>query len=218
MYCFFYFCFYSIFIFNERIMEFFFETLLRFWYTIIVVFIFARFLYYPRKGQKEFMFTYIILSSVLAILCIMVKRVELSFGLALGIFAIFSLLRYRTISISIREMTYLFLCSGIAAKNSLAPDDMEFFRLLISDGVLLILAGLGEYFLFRDTYVSKTILYNKPAYAHPDRKQELLNDLSMQFGIRDVKDLKIGRIDTLKGSVRLKVIFKDTNNMNLADD
>lgn len=199
-------------------MEVFIETAIIFWYTIGVVFIIARFLYYPRKGQKEFLFTYIILAGVLGILCIMIKRVELSFGLALGIFAIFSLLRYRTVSISIREMTYLFLCSSIAAKNTLAPDDMEFFRLLASDGFLLILAVLAEMFLFREKNISKTIIYDKLNLIHPDNKPELLEDLKQRFGIAEVEELKFGRIDTLKNSVRLKIIFKDQNNSHLSDE
>ena len=147
----------------------------------------------------------------------MIKRVELSFGLALGIFAIFSLLRYRTVSISIREMTYLFLCSSIAAKNTLAPDDMEFFRLVSSDGFLLIIAVLAEMFLFREKDVSKTIQYDKLNFIHPDHRTELLEDLDQRFGISEIRELKFGRIDTLKNSVRLKVIFKDKNNSHLSD-
>jgi hypothetical protein len=203
---------------NVYTMEILLETLPKYLYNIAIVFILARFLYYPRNGQREYMFTYIILSAVLGILCIMVKRVELGFGLALGIFAVFSLLRYRTISISIRDMTYLFLCAGITTKNSLTPDDTEFFRLFAGDVVLVILVTLGEFFLFRDKIVTKTILYNNLNLIHPDRKQELLNDLNKQFGISEVKKVQIGRIDTIKGSARIKVTFKDMDNANLPDE
>ncbi len=102
-------------------MGLFFTTFLKFWYTVAIVFILARFLYFPRKGKKEYLFTYILLAAMIALLCIIISRLEISFGFALGIFAIFSLIRYRTEPISPREMTYIFLSTGIAAKNQLAP-------------------------------------------------------------------------------------------------
>ena len=65
-------------------------------------------------------------------------------------------------------MTYIFLSTGIAAKNLLAPLDIEFHRLLVSDGAILLLAGLSEYFLFRDPYTTKLITYDKPDFVHPE--------------------------------------------------
>ena len=82
----FYFTFYL-----TKSMELRLPTILKFCYTIIVVFILARFLYYPGKGQKEYLFTYILLAAIIAELCILISRVEMSFGFALGIFAIFQL-------------------------------------------------------------------------------------------------------------------------------
>jgi hypothetical protein len=70
----------------------------------------------------EYLFTYILLAAMIALLCIMISRLEISFGFALGVFAIFSLMRYRTAPISPREMTYIFLSTGIAAKKSTGTD------------------------------------------------------------------------------------------------
>jgi len=94
---------------------------------------------------------------------------------------------------------------------------MEFFRLVSSDGFLLIIAVLAEMFLFREKDVSKTIQYDKLNFIHPDHRTELLEDLDQRFGISEIRELKFGRIDTLKNSVRLKVIFKDKNNSHLSD-
>jgi hypothetical protein len=199
-------------------MELFFPTFLRFWYTIGIVVILARFLYYPRGGKKEFLFTYILLSAMIALLCILVSRVEISFGFALGIFAIFSLMRYRTAPISAREMTYIFLSTGIAAKNLLAPLNIEFFKLLITDGALLLLAGLLEYLLFRDPHISKLITYDKPDLVHMDRREELIDDLNQRFGIKEIINIKVGRIDAVKNSVRIQVEFKDTGGHNFLDE
>lgn len=192
-------------------MGLFLTTFLKFWYTIAVVFIMTRFLYYPGKGQKEYLFTYMLLATIIALLCILILRVELSFGLALGIFAIFSLIRYRTAPISAREMTYIFLSTGIAAKNMLSPPEIEFFKIMITDIIILLLAGIAEYSLFRSKYVTNFIVYTNLCLLHPEKKKELESDLEMKYGLKEIKDIKIGRIDELKNSARLQITFKDTD-------
>lgn len=199
-------------------MELFIHTFLKFCYTIGVVFILARFLYYPGKGQKEYLFTYILLATMISLLCVLILRVEISFGLALGIFAIFSLMRYRTTSISPREMTYMFISAGIAAKNHLAPEGTEIFKFLVTDGIILLLAGASEFFLFRDKYISKILVYNNLELIHPDRRKELIEDLYKRYGLTEVKSIKVGRIDAVKNSARLQIKFLDTGNANFDDE
>ena len=196
-------------------MEIFIPTFLKFCYTIAVVFILARFLYYPGRGQREYLFTLILLSAIIAELCILISRTDMSFGFALGIFAIFSLIRYRTAPIAPREMTYIFLSVGIAAKNHLAPDDMEFYKFLVTDGMILLLAAIGEHFLFREKYVTKSLVYDKLELIHPERREDLLLDLEQRFGITGVKKVKTGEINAPRGSVRMLVEFTDPSDSNL---
>ena len=196
-------------------MEIFIPTFLKFIYTIAVVFILARFLYYPGKGQKEYLFTLILLSVIISELCILISRVDMSFGFALGIFAIFSLIRYRTAPISPREMTYIFLSVGIAAKNHLAPLDMEFYKFLVTDGVVLLLAAIAEHFLFRDKFATKSFVYDNLEFIRPERREDLLLDLKQRFGITGVKKVKTGEINAIKGSVRMLVEFTDPSDSNL---
>ncbi|MCK5068694.1 MAG: DUF4956 domain-containing protein, partial [Bacteroidales bacterium] len=75
-------------------------TLIKFWYTVAVVFVMGRFLYYANNGKKEYLFTCILLAAMISFLCILVSRVELSLGFAIGIFALFGIIRYRTTPIS----------------------------------------------------------------------------------------------------------------------
>ncbi len=199
-------------------MDVFIPTMLKFWYTIAVVFIMGRFFYYPNKGKKEYLFTFLLLAAVIAFICILVKRVELSLGFALGIFAIFSIIRYRTTPISPREMTYIFLSAGIAAKNSLVPDDMPFLKLLSSDISLLLIAGLLEYFLFRGKVICKSIIYDNLRLINPDIREELKNDLKQRFGISEIEKIKVGKIDAVKNTVRLMVYFKDPDENNFEDE
>lgn len=187
-------------------------------YTMGVVFILARFIYYPRGGKKEYLLTYVLLAAVISELCIMINRVEMSFGFALGIFAIFSLIRYRTAPIQPRELTYIFLSVGIAAKNHLVPEDFEFVRIIISDIILLGLAGLLEYILFSKKVATKIIVYNNLDLIHPDKRTELLADLNKKFGIANVTAVKTGKIDIPKSTVRLQVVFEDKNSSSFEDD
>jgi hypothetical protein len=195
-------------------MELFISTLAKFWYTMLIVFIISRFLYYRYQGKKEILFTLILLSAIISFLCILISRVELSLGFALGIFAIFGIIRYRTTQVTPREMTYLFLSAGTAAKNILAPADLEFYRLVISDVSILALAALAEYFLFRGSDNTKRIVYNNLELIHPDKRTELENDLGNRFGISEIQNIKVGNINTAKNTADLLVYFKDPRNYN----
>jgi len=154
------------------------------------------------------------LAAIIAELCILISRVEMSFGFALGIFAIFSLIRYRTAPISPREMTYIFLSVGIAAKNHLAPLDIEFYKLMITDGVILLIAAIAEKLLFRAPGIVKTVIYDNLENIHPGKKEALLSDLQQRFGISDVQKVTIEKIDAPKSAVTMNVEFIPSENSN----
>ena len=199
-------------------MNIFVESMLKFWYTVAIVFILVRFFYYVNRGKKEYLFTCVLLAAIIFFICILVKKVELSLGFAIGIFAIFAIIRYRTIPILPREMTYIFLSAGIAAKNSLVPGDVEFYKLIATDASLILLAGLMEYFLFREKLSTKFLVYNNMELIHPDRREELIRDLDQRYGISEIEKIKVGKIDTVKNSVRLLIHFRDSGNNSFDDD
>ena len=199
-------------------MEQFISTMSKFWYTIAIVFIMVRFLYYANKGKKEYLFTCILLAAMISLICILISRVELSLGFAIGIFALFGIIRYRTTPIFPREMIYIFLSAGIAAKNNLAPQDIEFYKILASDISLLLLAGLLEYFLIRDKLSIKTMVYNKLELIHPDKRHQLFQDLNQKYGISEIEKIKVGKIDNVKKSVRLLIYFKDSGDNHFNDE
>jgi hypothetical protein len=190
------------------------STLQRYWYTIIVVFVIARFLYYPHNGKREFLFAYILLSAIIAMLCVLISRVEISLGFALGIFAIFNIISFRAATVSPREMTYLFICSGVAAKNILAPEEMSFYRLLVSDFTVMIIIVIAEYALFRNNRSTKTIIYQNLELIHPNKWNELESDLNQKYGISGIQDIKVGEINEAKKFTKLTVDFNATGRIN----
>lgn len=183
-------------------------SLQRYVYTMIVVFVIARFLYYPHDGKREFLFAYVLLSAIIAMLCTLISRVEISLGFALGVFAIFNIISFRAATVNPREMTYLFICSGVAAKNILAPEEIAFYRLLLSDFLVISIIVLAEYFLFRGKQTSKTITYQNLELIHPDKRTELERDLDRKYGITGINHIEVGEINEVKKFTKLTVNYK----------
>jgi len=194
------------------------QFLLDFFYTILIVFVIARYLYFRRNGKKAFYFTYVIVSAIIFQLCIILVRVPLELGFAIGLFAIFGIIRYRTSPINPREMTYLLVCAGIAAKNALMIDHSVYIKILISDLLLLGLITFMEIFVFKKGLMVKIIMYNKLDMIHEDVRPQLISDLQTSFGIRNVEKIQVGKIDTLKKSAQLKVYFLDTGGLNFNEE
>ena len=194
------------------------NAIIEFWYILLVVFILGRVIYYPNKGKPEFLFTYLMLAAIISILCLMISRTDFSIGFALGIFAVFSIIRYRTLPISPREMTYIFLAAGIAAKNALVPDEVSIYKIVLTDVFILLTAWISEYFLFRNKPEVKMIVYDNLDLIRPDNREQLKQDLQQRFGIPEIKSIKIGKVDTIKNSVRLMVTFTDSSGAHFADN
>ena len=98
----------------------FWRLLLKTFFNLTVVALIARGIYYPLTKNKDYLFTYLLISLTVFVLCVLLDDVKLQLGFALGLFAIFGIIRYRTDPIPIKEMTYLFLVIGISVVNALA--------------------------------------------------------------------------------------------------
>ena len=194
------------------------EFVIDFVYTVLVVVIIAGLLYYRNNGKKTFVFTYILVSAVVFQLCLMLVRVPMELGFAIGLFAIFGIIRYRTTSINPREMTYLLVSASIAAKNALAIDHVGYYKIVVSDLLLLVVIILLELLLFKKRIMTKSIVYNKLELIHEDVRPQLISDLETSFGIKNIEKVKVGKIDTIKQSAQLKVFFQDTEDQNFSEE
>jgi hypothetical protein len=187
-------------------------------YTIILITLIAGFLYYRRNGQKAFFFTYVLVAAIVFQLCIMLVRIPMELGFAIGLFAIFGIIRYRTSPINPREMTYLLVSAGIAAKNALALEYFEYYKILASDALLVMIIVLLELLLFKKSSKLKIIVYNKLELIHEDLRPQLKSDLETSFGIKNIQKIQVGKIDTVRNSAQLKVYFLDTGDQNFSPD
>lgn len=182
----------------------------RFLLNLVVVVLVARVIYYPRsKGNNDFLFTYISISIIIFLVCIMLSKVPVELGFALGLFGVFSVLRFRSVQVKPRELTYLFICLGLALLNALAELDLPLIRLIANNLLILLTIGIADYLLFRNKPVVKIITYDRIDLLAEEKKAELEEDLRTRFGITQIKKIQIGDIDTLKNRVKLKLLLED---------
>jgi len=194
------------------------ELFIRFSFNLIVIMILVRWLYYSTTKRKDYLFTYILISSVVFLLCYLLESVKLQIGFALGLFAIFGIIRYRTNAIPIKEMTYLFLIIGVSVINSLADEDTSVAEILFSNGAIVFAAfGLEKLWLLRHES-SKIVIYEKINLIKPENYQELLKDLMERTGIKTIKRVETGMIDFLKDTCVLTIYYEERGrNINLTD-
>lgn len=192
--------------------------LLDFGYTMLVVFIIAGLFYYRKNGKKGFFFSCVMVAAVVFQLCLMLVRIPIELGFAIGLFAIFGIIRYRTTPINPRELTYMLVCAGIAAKNALALDFVDYYKIATSDALLVLLILILDWPFIRKSYKVKIIVYNKLDLIHEDLRPRLINDLEISFGIKNIQKIQVGKIDTVKKSAQLKVYFQDKGDQNFSSE
>jgi hypothetical protein len=193
------------------------ELLLRFGINLVVIILLVRWLYYTSSRRKDYLFTYLLISSVVFLLCYLLESVSLQIGFALGLFAIFGIIRYRTNPMPIKEMTYLFLVIGVSVINALTSGTSLPEILFANIAVILITFGLEKVWLLRHIS-SKTIIYEKINLIVPEKRDEMIADLQQRTGIKDIKKVEIGAINFLKDTCRIIIYYEDKGrSVNLAD-
>lgn len=185
------------------------ELVVRFALNLLVTVFIVVGLYAQTSKRKDFYFSYIAISVVIFLLCFLLESVKIELGFALGLFAIFGIIRYRTDAIPIKEMTYLFVVIAVAVINALANKKVSYAELLTTN--VLIVGGLYilEKILNLRQEISQRIIYEKIENLHADRKEELMADLKLRTGI-NIKRIEVDRIDFLRDVANI-YIFYDVN-------
>lgn len=198
-------------------MKDFLELVIRFAFNTLVILIAVRYLYYPTTKRKDYLFTYVLISVVIFLLCYLLNNVKLQLGFALGLFAIFGIIRYRTDSIPIKEMTYLFLVIGVSVINALANKKVSYAELLFTNLSILLVAYLLERVFLLKHESTKSITYEKIDLIKAERRSELINDLEERTGLK-INRIEIGRIDFLKDTVNIKVHYFEDESAAFQED
>ncbi len=182
------------------------DLMVRFLITLVMLIITAGFLYYPRSKKKEFVFTFIIIGLTVFFLCYLLSSVNMELGLALGLFAIFGILRYRTLPVQIREMTYLFLSITLSVINSLTAVGYSSGVIIMVNGIILGIVLILELVWFRKAHGNFSVRYEKITMIKPENHGELKKDLEDRLGI-EILDIKIGSINFLRDTAMIEIIY-----------
>lgn len=204
------------------------ELGIRFAINLLVCWLLVHFFYYRKSRRRDYYFTFMIFSSAMLTLLYIMGNVEVGVGLTLGLFAIFGVIRYRTETVPIREMTYLFVIIALAAVNGLAPifhlagghyvlswgsvGVMALVNLLI---VLLVWILESESLVKHTT--TKLVLYDRIELIVPERREELIADLEKRLGVK-IDNIEIGHVDFLRDAAYIKVFYRlekgESNSIN----
>lgn len=190
------------------------ELIIRFSLNLGVILILVRWLYFSTTKRKDYLFTYILISSIVFLLCFLLENVILQIGFALGLFAIFGIIRYRTDAIPIKEMTYLFLTIGISVINALSGDKTGVLEVLFTNFAIIALTyGLEKRWLLKHES-SKNIVYEKIEMIKPESRNELIADLQNRTGIEKIDRIEIREIDFLKDVAYLRIFYETREDFN----
>ena len=183
------------------------EIALHFAANLLSCWIIVRLIYQSKAKRRDYVFTFMMVSASVFLLCRMLSGVELDLAFALGLFAIFGIIRYRTNPVPIREMTYLFLVIALAVMNALAPLSREWLEVGIGNAALWVLALLLERVLFVEHLVTKRVVYDRIELLQKGRREELKADIAQRIGEK-VERIDIGDVNLLRETAVIKVSFR----------
>ena len=190
--------------FSEQMSEFL-KLLIRFAFNAVAS-AFVVFLYSRISKRKEFYFSYFAISIAVFLLVFLLESVTLELGFALGLFAIFGIIRYRTDAIPPKEMTYLFVIIAVSVINALSEDHVGYIGLTLVNVLLIGTLGALEKVLLMRQEDSLQVIYENIENIHKEREDELIKDLETRTGIR-IKRYQIDKIDFLRDVARITIFF-----------
>ena len=193
------------------------ELLIRFVLNTAVIALIVRVFYYPKSKRRDYFFTFTLISISVFLLIFLMGGVKLKIGFALGLFAIFGIIRYRTESVPIREMTYLFLIIAVSAINGLATS-ISYMELLATNLLFIISIWALESNRWVKHVASKLVMYDNISLITPENEQALIEDLKKRTGL-DILRVEVGAIDFSKDTAMVKVYYEPlSNEINSVDN
>jgi hypothetical protein len=182
------------------------HLLMRFAFNLLVSWLIVRFCYYRKSGRRDYVLTFMLFSSAMFLLIFLMENVKLQIGLTLGLFAIFGVIRYRTETVPVREMTYLFIIIATAVINGLALN-ISYAELVAADALVVALLWSMEGRLLLRHTSAKLVLYERIDLIVPERRAEMVADLERRLGIR-IDRAEVGHVDFLRDVAFVKVYYE----------
>ena len=182
------------------------DLIIRFVLNTALIFLVVHFMYAKTSRRKDFYFSYLAIGVIVFLLCFLLNNVKLELGFALGLFAIFGIIRYRTDAIPIKEMTYLFIIIGISVMNALSNKKVSYAELVFTNVAIIFGLWFLENRLSLKQEQSIRLIYEKIENIQTQSKEKLLADLKERTGI-NIKRFEIQKIDFLRDVVEITLYF-----------
>lgn len=185
------------------------QLVLRFLFNTLVVWIIIHFLYYRKSFRRDYYFTFSLISISIFFLIFLLGSVKIKIGFALGLFAIFGIIRYRTESMPVREMTYLFVIIAISVINALSVT-LSYAELLLTNLIFIVSIWIFETTSRLKHIACKLVTYDKIELITPEQRPSLIDDLTQRTGL-DIVKVEVGTIDFLHDTAIVKIYYRPTD-------
>lgn len=182
--------------------------LVRFVINTFFLIILIRVIYFRYSRKEKFLFTFFLMGITVFFITSMLKSVFIEFGMAIGLFAIFAILRFRTRNFSLKDMSYIFTTIGISVVNSLKLTGFPVLGVIIFNIIIMIAAVILEEFTLKHNIVSHRIIYEDLELLKTAKKQKIIKEISTLTG-KDVTAVKIRRIDYREKLAYLDISYRD---------
>lgn len=189
------------------------EMVSRFGINLLAIVILVRFIYYTTHKNKEFLFTFFLFNLLNFLICILLSTTKIKIGFAFGLFAIFSIMRYRTVTVPVKEMGYFFVCVALGIINSLATVDDNYIVLIACNVFILGLTLLLDKFVSLTHENVKEIVYERIDLIKPERRDEMTKDLIDRTGL-PIHRIEIKNINFLRDVAYVNIFYYAKNNEN----
>ena len=184
-----------------------FKLFIRFLIDFSFTFVIIRVLYFAANRRKDYLFTFFIFNLLTFFICFLLRKVPMELGFALGLFAVFGILRYRTEPIPIKEMTYLFIVIGLAMINALANKKISWAELMFVNSTILLVTLSFEKLWFNNEVQTKNVIYERIDLIKKESRLEMISDLRQRTGL-DIVKVQIGKIDFLRDVASVTIFYK----------
>ena len=182
------------------------HLLMRFAFNLLISWLIVRVCYYRKSQRKDYVLTYMLFSSAMFLLIFLMENVNLQIGLTLGLFAIFGVIRYRTETVPVREMTYLFVIIATSVINGLALN-ISYVELFVANALIFLLIWAMESRVLLRHTSAKLVIYEKIQFITPERREEMIADLEQRLGHK-VEKVEVGHVDFLRDVAFVKVYYE----------
>ena len=185
----------------------FYKMIFRFLINIFFLTALIKYSYYKFSEKADYLFTFYLVGTIVFFLCFTLKKYEIDLGLALGLFAIFGILRYRTDPLKVREMTYLFVVIGLSLVNALSNKKMSYTEIFVGNSIVVAMAYFLDRYWNQQKTNTKDILYESLEHIRPEHHELLKTELEHKLGF-EILSISLGQIDFKAETVKIKIRYK----------